>query len=394
MSIETKQVREHHWDAIRALLMLLGIPYHVALTYQVGEGQMWIVNAHEGVAGFTEIAGFIHIFRMPAFFVIAGYFAALLLERREPLPWLKGRFKRLGIPFLASLVLLSPILNMACELSNFAWPQAWASWLHNSAESGGYWIRHLWFLIVLLYFCCIAAAFTAAFPQLRAAMVGAKIAQLLARHFLLTLAVTAILIGIWEAVTIELFWAAGLATNVPQQILRIDEALKYAPYFLIGCFLARAPMLRDRLYRISPPVILLAIAATIVAMLYAKDVWPPYARFLTAIAAIALTQPVIAVIKSIGDRPRPVVQELVSASFVIYLFHLPILCWLVVLMLPVALPVLLKALLVLLATTALSYCAWLIIRPMPILRLLFDGMVPPRDARAAVQSTQSRPISR
>src|SRR5690606_974443 len=93
-----------------------------------------------------------------AFFLVAGYFAALLLARRPPGEWLRGRFRRLGVPLLASLVTLIPLLNIACELSNFQLAEALASWRHNATTSGGYWVRHLWFLIVLLYCCCAAAA--------------------------------------------------------------------------------------------------------------------------------------------------------------------------------------------------------------------------------------------
>ena len=72
--------REHFWDTLRAVLMLLGIPYHVALSYMLG--RQWIVKSGEGVTGFIELARFISLFRMPAFYLTAGYFAAMLLARR------------------------------------------------------------------------------------------------------------------------------------------------------------------------------------------------------------------------------------------------------------------------------------------------------------------------
>lgn len=397
VAVRPAREREHHWDAIRALLMLLGIPYHVALAYQGGEGQTWIVNAHQGMAGLGAIAEFIHLFRMPAFFIIAGYFAALLLVRRTPGQWLAGRARRLGIPLLAALMLLNPIVNYACELSNFAPGDAWRSWLNNSAKSAGYWIRHLWFLIVLLYFCAIAAAASALFPKLRGFFLSQRRDQWLARNFAMTLAAVALLTGIWEAVSIELFWKAGLATNVPQQLLRIDDALQYAPYFLIGFLVARSMAVRDRVYRLSPGIMAAAVVLTVLALIYAKTLWPPYECFVTTVAGIALTQPVIALMRRVADRPSPLVREFVSASFVIYLFHMPILCWLVVGFIGVAIPVAAKALAVALLTLALSYGVWLVVRASPLLRLLFDGVTPP--ARRTVpkrvaQSTQSRPMSR
>jgi len=71
--VSQRKEREHFWDALRAFLMLLGIPYHVALSYQTG--QDFIVHSGEGLVGAREFADTVHLFRMPAFFVIAGYFA-------------------------------------------------------------------------------------------------------------------------------------------------------------------------------------------------------------------------------------------------------------------------------------------------------------------------------
>jgi len=91
------------------------------------------------------------------------------------------------------------------------------------------------------------------------------------------------------------------------------------------------------------------------------------------------------------------VREFVSASFVIYLFHLPILVWLVVGFSGLAMPVGAKAVAITVLTLALSYRAWAVVRRSPTLRLLFDGVtVPSKQAprRPMFQSTQSRPMSR
>ncbi|MCB2015026.1 MAG: acyltransferase family protein [Sphingobium sp.] len=401
MSAQNHNQREHHWDALRALLMLLGLPYHVALAYHIGSGtgQAWIVNAHEGVPCFAQLAQFIHFFRMPAFFMIAGYFTALLLARRAPAIWLQGRFKRLGIPLLVTLITLNPLLNMACELSNFPLDGAIRSWLHNSSKSGGYWVRHLWFLIVLLYYSLAAAALVSWFPGLRGRQVSSAKDSWLAAHFTLFWFALAAIVAVWEAVSIELFYMGGLATNVPQQIFRLDETLKYLPYFLIGAVLARMPLTRAKLYRLSPAITMAGVVFAGLALLYAKGLWPPYGRLLSTMAALCLTQPVLAVLRHIADTPSAAVRQVVDASFVIYLFHLPILCWLVIAFVPVAMPVVVKALLVLLLTFALSWVAWEVVSRSAVLRLLYDGISAKAQSgansvRMRDQSTQSSPMSR
>ena len=372
--------REHHWDALRALLMMLGLPYHVALCYQVGggEGQAWIVNSHESMPLFAQTAQFIHFFRMPAFFLIAGYFAALLLSRRAPGQWFRGRMRRLAIPLSFALVTLNPLLNLACELSNFSLGPALESWMSNSSSSGGYWVRHLWFLIVLLYYCAAAALLTAWLPSVRNGQVSSGHDGWAARHFTLIWLGVAAIVGLWEAASIELFYMGGLATNVPQQIFRLDEALEYLPYYLIGFMLARAPVTRLKLYRLSPAIVIAGVVFAGLTLLYAKSLWPPYGRFLETMAALCLTQPVLAVLRHLAVRPSERIKKLVDASFVIYLFHLPILCWLVVAFIGVLIPVLLKAAVVLILTFLLSLGAWEIVSRVPVLRLLYDGISTPK----------------
>jgi glucan biosynthesis protein C len=369
---------------MRALLMLLGIPYHVAMVYRADD--VWIMRSSEGAAVFNHLAQAIHAFRMPAFFIIAGYFAALLLARRSPGAWLEARVTRLGIPLLAALLTLNPLLNLLGELTNYSWAAALVSWRENSATSGGYWVRHLWFLIILLYFSATAALLCRWVPRLSLATLPARLDHKLAHNLFLVVLATATAVGLWEAVAIELFYSNGLATNLIQQILRVDQAIEFAPYFLIGCIIARAPALKSALYRFSPTVALFAIAALGVDLVFRDALWAPMGRFLDTLAAVAVTQLLIATIKRIADRPNPLVQETVKASFVIYLFHMPILAALVIAGQQVAMPIGLKVPLIMAVTLALSCGVWWIVRRSPLLRLLYDGQRAPRSPQFTTPS--------
>lgn len=371
MAADKTGEREHFWDALRAFLMLLGIPYHTALAYR--PEREWIVHSGEGATVFTYLAEFIHLFRMPAFFIIAGYFAARLLVKRSPGSWLHGRFRRLTIPFIACIATLVPILNFACEMSNLPLADALASWRHNSATSGGYWVRHLWFIIVLLYCSTIMALFTWAWPALSSARLPARIDGWIARHHLTALLCLSAVLGLWQAIAIELFYKAGLARNVPQEILRLDEFIAFAPYFLIGCMIARAPQTLDRLVRFLPSVALVAAGAVTLSLVLLDDLSPPVGRFVATFAAVATTQTIIAAARHLASQPIPLVQNLVAASFVIYLFHMPIIVVLVELGQNVPLPVVAKVIAVMLLSLLLSYGAWHAISRSSVLSFLFNG---------------------
>ncbi len=351
--------------------MLLGIPFHVFMSYRAG--REWIVTSGEGAGVYFYLAEFIHLFRMPAFFVVAGYFSALLLGRRMPGIWLKGRMTRLAIPFVSAMFLLNPLMNLACEISVYPRGEAWSSFLHNSATSGGYWVRHLWFIIVLLYCCACTALVMKVAPSLRQAMLPARIDRWAVGYAVPVLMVVAVLLGLWEAAAVEAFYMAGLATNGPQQIMRLDELIQFAPWFMLGLMLERAPRFCTRLYSLSGPMVMIAMLASTVSLLGIDYLGPMQGRFVATIAGLSLTQCAIAACHEMANRPHPVVRKLVDASFTIYLFHMPIIIGLVVLGKAVAIPLALKVTLVIFLTFALSYGAWAIVSQSRMLMFLFDG---------------------
>lgn len=372
--------REHFWDTLRAALMLLGIPYHVALSYVAG--QQWIVKSGEGVTGFQELARFISLFRMPVFYLIAGYFAAMLLARRAPGAWLEGRFRRLGIPFVTSIVLLIPPMNWFCEISNLPLRQAIDSWLLNSSQSGGYWVRHLWFIIVLLYFCCAIALLAHWKRDFRTARLPQRTDRLIGRHMAPALLAIAAIVGLWEAVAVEAFYIWGLNTNLLQQVLRLDQAIIFAPWFALGCFLQRSREAVARATRYSHRIAVLAVAAVALGIAAKGQVHPAAFRFIETFAAILMAQLLISLAAHLFDRPIPVVQRFTAASFVIYLFHLPVICGLVFAGQYVPVPPLFKALAVMGLTLAISYGAWLVIERSKTLATMFDGGLRPAPQQA------------
>ena len=89
--------RFHALDGARAIMLLLGIPFHTAAMYSLNGG--WLVDAHEPSRAASLISTLVHAFRMQGFFILAGFFAAMLLARRPPGQWLSSRVKRLLVPF-------------------------------------------------------------------------------------------------------------------------------------------------------------------------------------------------------------------------------------------------------------------------------------------------------
>ena len=138
--------RYHDLDALRSVAMLLGIVLHAACFLVPID--FWPV--HEAYANDTALeanvylwlASGIHGFRMPLFFLISGFFTAMLWQSRGLDRLLRHRLKRIGLPLLAGMLTIVPLVAWASFGSEFSllyWPLAWREGL-----------AHLWFLWHLL----------------------------------------------------------------------------------------------------------------------------------------------------------------------------------------------------------------------------------------------------
>ncbi len=86
--------------------MLLGIVLHASLSFFPA---FWIVTDCRQEPGFGFIFSAIHGFRMPLFFVMSGFFSAMLLHRRGWKSLVKQRFHRVFLPLLLGMVTVVPL---------------------------------------------------------------------------------------------------------------------------------------------------------------------------------------------------------------------------------------------------------------------------------------------
>jgi fucose 4-O-acetylase-like acetyltransferase len=93
--------RYHALDALRAAMMLLGLVLHSAASYtQRPLGEAWPIHDPHNSVLFDLLVVFIHLFRMPVFFFVAGFFAALLYARDSARGLARNRVRRVLLPLL------------------------------------------------------------------------------------------------------------------------------------------------------------------------------------------------------------------------------------------------------------------------------------------------------
>ena len=114
--------RYHAFDSLRAVMMLLGLVLHSAMGYVTfpTEG-VWPFKDSTTSTVFDLLVMFIHTFRMPVFFVIAGFFAAFLYITRGADSLLRNRGQRVALPLACAWVVLFPLIIF---LSGFAYTRS------------------------------------------------------------------------------------------------------------------------------------------------------------------------------------------------------------------------------------------------------------------------------
>jgi peptidoglycan/LPS O-acetylase OafA/YrhL len=112
VSILPSERRRYDLDALRGFAMLLGIGLHASLAFF--PAAWWVQDRTSGLEGlFDEFLWAVHGFRMPAFFLMSGFFTALLWRRRGLGALLNHRLRRVALPLLIGLFTIIPLTTIA-----------------------------------------------------------------------------------------------------------------------------------------------------------------------------------------------------------------------------------------------------------------------------------------
>lgn len=154
------------FDMVRNLAMLSVVLYHAVAAYSTITPH-WSTHDGSSIAA-DAIRHLFDVFMMPIFFFVAGYFAPPSLTRQGTWGFLKGKFRRIGIPWLVAILIIIPLMKHVSGHSLRSFRQYWIGYLKTF---GTFQIglptpelmsqMHFWFLSLLLAFFIIFVLFQA-----------------------------------------------------------------------------------------------------------------------------------------------------------------------------------------------------------------------------------------
>ena len=291
--------RFHELDALRATAMLLGIVLH-AFLFLIP--QAWPIQHPDPPAFLYWTAlNAIHGFRMPVFFLLSGFFTAMLWERRGLRQLALHRAKRIALPLALGCITVIPVNVWAFTEGRFAiayWPFYWLHGFH-----------HLWFLWMLLWLCTVFLVL---------ARLGVKFSHPMLWWLLVPLSLAPQMLMQEQIVGPDT--SDGL---IPHPLV----LSYYVCFFFFGAFFYRRRfVMRCWWAFLLLPGLLLAFPIAFMLLLASEEAaWAlPVSEVLQVVYAWLMCFGLIGLFRVIASRERPWVRYVSDSSYWLYLWHLPL----------------------------------------------------------------------
>ena len=384
--------RRHELDALRAFAMLLGVALHAALAFFPG---VW--PAQDRTAGYhgpwEELFFAVHGFRMPVFFLLSGFFTAMLWRRRGLSSLIRHRLRRVALPLVLAMATVGPAMERVVARALGAETESLSirGLLPRLGE-----FHHLWFLWMLLWLLAgfLVVAFVA--DRVRAtAPRGDDPAQPAWPRRVM-----------WLLIPLTLLPQLGMAGGGAYPMFGPDTntgllpslhlLAYYAAFFAFGALAygrrdRGGALLADTLGKRWPvvlPVTALVVFPAGLAVAFVPEIrsWAA-SQILQVLYAWGMCLGLIGLFRVLLASERPSVRYLADASYWMYLVHLPLVIGAQIVVRDWALPSGIKFLLITVGVSAvllLSYQAF--VRYTPIGTLLNGRKRRPRAGTVAAAS--------
>jgi glucans biosynthesis protein C len=366
--------RLHYMDNLRALAMLAGVLFHAALAYSPLAQPVWPAADRDNSVLVDLFVWFLHLFRMPLFFLVAGFFTAFVLQRDGLAGLFRNRALRIGLPFvlfwpLLHLSLKSLTLHAAVTVEH---PSPMLGFIRRLLESSdglpamlpG--TGHLWFL----YYLLILYVLVWVARSLELGWLAARVRALS----------PAWVLGVLPLLLVPALASVPAPHPAPESLFPQFWALGYyGAFFAFGYLVHGEPTMAERLGRPAPWLLagsVLLYAGWLIAIDRNTDPtatasW--HVALLQAFISVWMTAVCLVFGQRLLDRRGRLLRPLADAAYWTYIVHLPILLAIQYRLMDVDLPWLVKFSITVVATMLACLLSHRLLVRRSVLARMFGG---------------------
>jgi glucan biosynthesis protein C len=363
--------RYYSLDALRGIMMMLGIVLHASQWYITEPpGGLPVPLDTSRSYLFDIISHFVHSFRMPLFFVLAGFFTSLLVGKRSFKGTYINRGQRILVPLIMAIFTILP-LTMVFMISfmasarfgtqQFLVTEPQMNIIANEMNAAGMptdqpSLGHLWFLYYLLYFyllipvCFVVSRWTTKL----------NIGGIITSPFFVAA------LGAYTALTLWYFRGGVLFEGFIFIKPHPPSLLYYGSFFFLGYVFHYHRSILDTFrnhfgaYGIAS-LIIFPISMYFTHMDFATEAsgtFHPAAVISNAFLTWTLIYFFIGLFLRYLDFESPWTLYISNSSYWVYLLHMPVVCAVAWLLLPYDLPALLKFSVIVVMTSVVCFMTY------------------------------------
>jgi glucan biosynthesis protein C len=362
--------RVYGLDALRSTMMLLGFVVHSAYFYIIYK--LFLAKPPNGLL--LLITGLIHRFRMPLFFLLGGFFAALLVSKYGMRAAYLNRVKRILVPFVLASLTIVPLtlwgyfsmvltaLNgeMSFMLSRADFDRTLHQMMAWKVPTISF--MHLWFLHYLLAFYLLIPLCELLVEGIRRTGWEPRVGRLLEKPWMILVFSTLTALTLWKVPM------AYVGIDDKSLIPDVTGATYYGVFFVVGYLFFHY---REILPTFQRHTVLYGVLAVILfigltAPMMMKGGRSPTGHFVTVACSALCSWTAIYCLMGwflrIFQASTPRIGFLSRSLYWVYLVHVPLIFIFGVLLTPLPLNDLFKFLILTTLTCVTSFATYLLIR--------------------------------
>ncbi|MDA9668971.1 acyltransferase family protein [bacterium] len=322
----TRSSRIHAFDSLRAIMMLLGLVVHSAITYGVYEDLgSWPIRDSVTHLSNDFIVVLIHSFRMQIFFLVSGFFGSMLFYDKNPLAMIKNRISRIILPFIVFIILLWPAIVFGFGYSMLIFSGETNPIQLIAAFFSGFdmlipkFTFHLWFL----YYLTLITTSTIILALLLAKT--PKILRYINTTFKSIIQQSLVRILIFSIITATIYYIIG-TWSVPTSISLVPDInmfLYYSSFYIIGWILYKSKSLLDSFTKYDLFITSLAIILFTFYFFMSESFTFVSHVILKSIIVWLLVFGITGLFIRYTSEYSAIMKYLSDASYWVYLVHMP-----------------------------------------------------------------------